>query len=490
YPEGSGYANIGAGCFPFRETEIAADIASHIERHHAAGPGSPYHPTTIYEHTKRVFSERQVSREKNMERLLKMAAFSALVWRAPRTNTGAKAVQVRPRSVWITPPIDRVMFEREHVREKVERYESGLLPAPSWDDRDYNNAAAINMHLALLYRDRRGRTRRLRAYALLDQGLTRFPKSLLLRFNAAHWRVFEGTKPNSDADRRFQDLIDEFDGLFLSPTDSDVALPMTLHQRDQVFPYYEYNQLVLSGEVTRNSGIGGDGIDRSRRPAQALLAAAHGYLGLLAERRDAPGMALERYRQSLAIFPDNVPLMRTRLRLLCRLARAPGWDRQLGDEIVGAFSECAERYPTILLSELYQVVPALDRADRQDAIRDLLAMWYRLGSVTTSGSPTWYDDAIDGFLAVALFEHLYPEELRRRLQLLRSRPSERVAASQFETLVHAATELGALASIRRKMARPLRRLARPFAQVHAHFRTLGLSRTIRAVVRRVTSPHA
>src|SRR5205807_3266538 len=114
-------------------------------------PGSPYHPATVYEHTKRVFSLRQDSREQNMERLLKVAAFCALVWRPQQPAPVARpATALRPRSVWITPPIDKAMFFREDIRQKLERYERGLVPHASWDDKDYNNVAAINMHLAVL----------------------------------------------------------------------------------------------------------------------------------------------------------------------------------------------------------------------------------------------------------------------------------------------------------------------------------------------------
>jgi hypothetical protein len=477
YPEGSGYANVGAGCFAFRENAIAADIASHIEAHRAAALGSPYHPATVYEHTKRAFALRQDSRDKNLERLLKVAAFSALVWRTP---TRART-DVRARSVWMTPPIDKFMFDREHIREKIERYEAGLRPGPSWDDRDHNNVAAIDMHLSVLFSELR-RERRLRAYALLEEGLARFPQSLLLRFNAAHWRFFESDNASFEAETRALSLIAEFDQLSFSPTDSDVGLPVTYYQRDLVFPFYAYSQLVLSSEVKRNSSSPGGGIDLAVPPARVLLAAAHGYLGRSAERRGDLVAALDRYRQSLAIYADNLPLMRTRLRLLCRLASAD--NPHYGEEILRAFSECASIYPTVLLSELYQIVPALERTGCQGAIKDLLAMWHRLGNITTFGSPSWFDDQIDGYLSIARFEAHFPDELRKRLVLLRS--GQGGPATQFETLVLAATDISMLSTIRRKALRPLRRVIRAFAQVHGHFRTFGLARTMRVIVRKMT----
>jgi hypothetical protein len=441
YPRGSGYGNIGAGCFPYCESSIVEDFSKHIDAHHAAEAGSLYHPVTVFADVQRHFLPRQASRAKNMELVLKIAAFAALIWpHPPRTHGQSGARNVRPRAIWFVPPIDNILFGQENIIAKIGRFADDLQPERTWDDKDFNNAAAINMHLAALYGDSSQPQRRQRAYALLERGLWRFPRSLLLRFNAAHWRFFESDQPNADGDWRFEEIIEGFGDLEYSPTDSDVGMAVTFYERDLVFPYYDYCQLVLCNEVLNGSPHLHDRRRASATPADVLLAAAHGYLGLSAERRGDLMGAMDRYRQALAIYPDNLPLMRQRLKALLRLSEAPDCPPSLGDELARAFFDCVAKYPTVLLSELYDVVPALGRLGPRDAVADALVMWARLGTIAYSGSQVWFDDAVSGMMRIADFEPLFPSTLRERLACLREKAGACASTSQFEMAALAAMD--------------------------------------------------
>ncbi len=371
-----------------------------------------------------------------MDRLLKIVAFAVLAWRPVVAHTE----EIRTRSVWYIPPIDDILFGQETVVKNIKRFTDGLSPSNEWDDKDYNNAALVNLQLAALYGDIHHPCRRPRAYDLIDRGLERFPNSLILQFNAAHWRFFESDQPNPAADRRFESIIANFDQLEFSPLDSDVGVAVTFYERDHIFPYYDYCQHILSEEVLKHSSGTRARSPLRPSPAIALLAAAHGYLGLSEQRRGNLAAAVERYKQALSIYPDNLPLMRQCLEAMVTLSAHVKNSPELGIDLERLFFNCVAKYPTVLLSEFYDAIPALDRLGRHAAVTEAFAMWHQLVRVVSTGSRTWFDDAISRMASMAAYESSYPPGLLERIEYLRANPTQIRSATQFEIVALAATD--------------------------------------------------
>lgn len=372
YPEHTLYGEIVAGCHPFRAESIAADFRAHIEKFDRGDPR--YDPDTMFADATKRFAIHRQSRDEIFLRLLKFAAFCALVTPPP------EAVHRNPRNrlVWLTPTIDAWIFGRQNIRDKVLPVAAALHAEPDWDEKDFNNAACAYRKLYATFveapEDERAAWRT-RAESFLIEGIERFPRSLLLRFNGAHWRYRDSDGADEAAIADFGRIIDNFDEFEFDPMGSDVGIGFPLHEAEPVFPYYDYGQLVLKQAAIEREPS--RGTDSRVDPATVLLAAAHGYIGLSKLRAGDRDGAVERIDRALSIYADNLPLLRLRLQALASAADDPAHTAKLID----AFFECANKWPVVVLTDIDLAVRALAATNRFGELRELLARWYGMSSV-------------------------------------------------------------------------------------------------------------
>ena len=221
-----------------------------------------------------------------------------------------------------------------------------------------------------------------RADRYFAEGLARFPDSLLLLFNQAHWSFF---KPNADilaAESKFHNIIERFDDLEFDVHGADVAFAYTLHELDAVFPCYEYADVATSELVLRHTPElrGRKMLPHSTR--DIIMAACHGYVGWakLKNRDTAGGLAWLKY--AMELYPHGLPTLRLYFDTLLRLAADAGkLTPALASDLAEAFIGVVNINPSILLTHVYTIVPILaDNGERQ-AARDILAAWHRLANI-------------------------------------------------------------------------------------------------------------
>jgi hypothetical protein len=378
YPQGTFYGEIAPGCFPFRAETMVGDIARHLDRFEQ-GREPAYDLSTVVPEVNARFAIHRQAREESYQRLLKYALFMGLVW--PHAATARMSRQ--RRLVWLTPAVDCGLFGTNHVRDLIDHIGEHIDEGDLLDDVDYNNAA--HLHAQAVFTFHEGAKAEMwgaRADDYFARGLARFPDSLLLLFNEAHWSFF---KPDADvhaAERKFHSILERFDNLVFDVHGADVAFAYTLHERDAVFPCYEYADVATSELVLRRTPE-----LRSRKQLEhgtrdIILAACHGYVGWakLKSRDTAGGLAWLKY--AVELYPHGLPTQRLYFDTLLRVSAEAGkLTPALASDLAEAFIAVVNINPSILLTHVYTIVPILaDNGERQ-AAKDVLAAWHRLANI-------------------------------------------------------------------------------------------------------------
>ena len=94
------------------------------------------------------------------------------------------------------PAVDCGCFGTDHIREQITHFGEKAGPNDLSDEIDYNNAAHLHAQAVFTFHEHRNAKKwAARADHYFREGLARFPNSLLLLFNEAHWSFF---KPGAD----------------------------------------------------------------------------------------------------------------------------------------------------------------------------------------------------------------------------------------------------------------------------------------------------
>ena len=378
YPEGTFYGEIAPGTFPYRAETMVSDAGGHLDRFEAGGDPA-YDLATVVPEVNARFAIHRQPREESYQRLLKYALFMGLVWpSAPAARTPRQR-----RLVWLTPAVDCGLFGTNHIRDRIGDIGEHIGHDDLLDDVDYNNAAHLHAQAVFTFHESpKVGEWAARADRYFAEGLARFPDSLLLLFNQAHWSFF---KPDADilaAESRFHNIIERFDDLEFDVHGADVAFAYTLHELDAVFPCYEYADVATSELVLRHTPElhGRKMLPHSTR--DIIVAACHGYVGWakLKNRDTAGGLAWLKY--AMELYPHGLPTLRLYFDTLLRLAADAGkLTPALASDLAEAFIGVVNINPSILLTHVYTIVPILaDNGERQ-AARDILAAWHRLANI-------------------------------------------------------------------------------------------------------------
>src|ERR1700688_1293656 len=381
YPEGSFYGEIAPGCFPYRAETMVDDIRKHIEGF-ATGTDPAYDLSKVVPEINARFAIHRQPREESFERLLKYALFVGLIW--PRPRDAAKRRQ--RRLVWLTPAVDCGLFGTDHIRDQINRFGAKIGKDDLLDDIDYNNAAHLHAQMVFTFHENaKTKTWASRADRYFEQGLSRFPNSLLLLSNEAHWSLFKPKADTSVAAAKFQRIIERFNNLSFDVHGADVAFAYTLHERDAVFPCYEYADVATSEMVLKATPQlrSVKALEHSTR--RIILSACHGYIGWakLKAGRGAEGLA--QLKQAITVYPHGLPVLRLYFdTLLQKFLDSDKPSRRETAEIADAFVAAVNVNPSILLTHLFVIVPILADNGERRAARDVIAAWYRLANIVHS----------------------------------------------------------------------------------------------------------
>jgi hypothetical protein len=432
YPEGTFYSQFPAGAFPYHENSIASDIRRHLESY--GKPSSPASdPERIYESASEQFEIYRESRSIGYERFLKYAVFTTLVW---KTQTESKPIPARQRAVWLTPHIDITLFGSRNIEKKITRYADTAASRldMSSDDKDYCNAAKLYVQLCYFYPHNSVASFWCnRAKEILEEGLRRFPRSLLLRFNQASWQVFEPGISSDDKVTLFERVIADFDELEFDPLGSDVGLGFVMEGTDRVFSYIEYGREMMSLAASK-----GKQRENISDPRKQILAACHGYIGWEMFKNALYQTAVERLKVALLLHPNNYHMLRLAFdaKMECLInMRVVSIDD--ASDLVYFYFAMAELSPAVLLKEAHNIVPVLHRAGREAEIRKIFREWYLLSPMI------YYTDNDQSFSAqleivhrLIKYEEYFPEKLKYKIKILENRDFLWEDMSHFEELLY------------------------------------------------------
>ncbi|SFI02506.1 hypothetical protein [Bradyrhizobium sp. cf659] len=378
FPEGSFYDEIAPGCYSFRAETMTADIAGHLDRCAAGHPD--YEFATVVPVVNERFAIHREPREESYQRLLKYALFMGLVW--PYATPVPKRQRQR-RLVWLTPAVDCGCFGTDHIREQIADFGGKVGPDDLSDEIDYNNAAHLHAQAVFTFHENRSAGKwAARADQYFREGLARFPNSLLLRFNEAHWSFF---RPGADfraTEKKFLDIIDRGEELIFDPRGADVAFAYTLHGNDEVFPCYEYADVATSELVLENTP---ELRDRKQLPYSTrdmIIAACYGYVGWARLKRNDNEGGVAWLRRGTELYPHGLPMLRLHFDTLLRLAaKVPKLPASLASDLAESFIAVANVNPSILLTHVYTIVPILAENGERQAAREVLAGWHQLSNI-------------------------------------------------------------------------------------------------------------
>jgi hypothetical protein len=378
FPEGSFYDEIAPGCFSFRAETMTADIATHLDRC-AAGGNPDYDFATIVPAVNERLAIHREPREASYLRLLKYALFMGLIW--PHAAV-APAPRRQRRLVWLTPAVDCGLYGTDHIRDLIAHVCAHVGPDDLLDEVDYNNAAHLHAQAVFTFHESRyAKLWAARADHYFREGLARFPQSLLLSFNEAHWCFFKPNADLRDAEDKFLRIIERDMDLCFDPHGADVAFAYTLHGADEVFPCYEYADVATSELVLKHTPQ----LARKHVPygtRDIILAACHGYVGWarLKSGRNESGLAW--LKLGTERYPHGLPMLRLYFDMLLRLAaQVPTLPAGLASDLAEAFIAVANVNPSILLTHVYTIVPILAENGERPAAREVLAAWHRLANI-------------------------------------------------------------------------------------------------------------
>jgi len=433
YPEGTFYGEIAPGCFTYRAATINQDIEAHLEKFDQ-GADPAYDLSQVVPEINRRFAIHRQPREVSFERLLKYALFMGLIW--PRTTPEAKRPRQR-RLCWLTPAVDCGLFGPAHVRDQVSHIAAHIDDGDLTDAVDFNNAAHVHAQLVFMFHESSEVENWIaKADHYFKAGLARFPNSLLLTFNDAHWSFF---KPNADihvAAEKFLACVNRFDALEFDVCGSDVAYAYTLHEADEVFPCYEYADVATSDMVLRHTPqlLGVKNLPHD--PQRLILSACHGYLGWANLKEGDRSIGLAHLRRAMDIYPLGLPVARLYFDTLLRHALyAKTVSKKDAADLADAFISVVNINPSSLLTHALVVAALLAEAGEQDNVSEILSAWYRLANVVHS---LRVEDETRILKRLSILYHLralLPAELRWKIDAGLKNSSDTAGLTQLETRI-------------------------------------------------------
>jgi hypothetical protein len=431
YPEGSFYGEIAPGCFPYRADTMVSDIRLHLERFEdSADPA--YDLSTVVPVVNERFAIHRQPREESFERLLKYALFTALVWR--QNKTPEPQLRRPRRLVWLTPAVDCGLFGTNHVRDKIAHIAAHIGADDLLDEIDYNNAGHLHAQMVFTF----GESGKAKAWAdqadrYFSEGLARYPDSLLLRFNAAHWSFFKPKAGLAAAAGMFREIIDRFDRLSFDSYGADVAFAYTLHERDPVFPCYEYADVATTEAVLRYTPELHKAKTVEHSTRRIMLSACHGYVGqakLLAGDHEG---GLASLRQGIAIYPHGLPLLRLYFDTLLKKGLDEATFVQAdAAALAAAFVSVVNVNPSVLLTHVFIVVPLLAGHGEEDEARKVVESWYRLANIIHSVRAADEQGHLERLAVLWNYSNLLPAALRRRIDAAMRDEAAQTRLTQLE----------------------------------------------------------
>lgn len=403
YPAETTYRHFSPGCFPFRPEHLAEDITRHLEAWNTDIPGSPYNLLEQLPGIARSLKSREQPRDQLFDRTLKFWSMLVLLKKHGRLRAAAGKpgqAEFRPpdqagpqRWVWPMPGLDAGLYRRHGAVEKagaVAKWRASVVEQD--DEHGINNTALIHAQMAYILRqtgapDFHDYLRRARA--ILDYGLTRYPQSLALHWNSAHWQLFL-QRDQAAAARLFQRIFDHFETFPFQPLGMGLGLPCVGPQVEPIFWDYGYGDFVLAAAV-RGNGVLTD--QHHRRLADVLRATAAGYLGWIAWRNHDRDAALDWYRRAIAIDGDNIQILWTAVMDQMAAIRSGGTATELAamfQALRPLYWRLADLYPRILLTCGEVAFELWRQFGDQEELRDLISRWYRLRRIIDTPSGTKY----------------------------------------------------------------------------------------------------
>ena len=340
--------------------------SGHLDRFEAGGDPA-YDLATVVPEVNARFAIHRQPREESYQRLLKYALFMGLVWPyAP----AAKTTRQR-RLVWLTPAVDCGLFGTNHVRDRISHIGEHIGADDLLDEIDYNNAAHLHAQAVFTFHESAEAGEwAARADRYFAQGLARFPDSLLLLFNEAHWSFF---KPNADIHAAEAEVPRaSSSGLTIwhsMCTARTWRSPIPCTSATRCFPATNMPTWRRASWFcdTRPSFAAAKSSRTARR--DIILAACHGYVGWakLKNRDTAGGLAW--LKRAMELYPHGLPTLRLYFDTLLRLSAEAGkLTPALASDLAEAFIAVVNINPSILLTHVYTIVPILaDNGERQAA---------------------------------------------------------------------------------------------------------------------------
>ncbi|MBX9633952.1 MAG: hypothetical protein K2X44_03135, partial [Magnetospirillum sp.] len=424
FPQGTPYADIAPGAFPFRADHVEEDLRCHLRarRDTASHAGSPYNVDEILPGIDAGLAFLRDSREKQVERQLRFCLFQTLLEGA---KTPAPRVPPPRRITWYVPPVDAMQWGRDLVKSRMLGLADGA-DAASWrDDRDYNNAALIYVQVIHALKTTPSERARCEArrHEIMAAGLERYPRSLLLRFNDAHWDFMQHVKDGSPVSdgvvAKFQAILRDSSTLDFDPESSDLGVAYTLSNLDQVFPYYDYGQMMVCWLVHQRTPESAGALELVE-PRQVVLAAVHGYLAWAALLRAPQGdiaateAAAGHLRISLQLFGGNLPVKQLYFRSLAR-AYATAEGRHLARDLLNAFFVLVNHYPAALATDIGPALAAAEQLDEPETLARLVEEWATFTGPVAFVGRNRVNDRMVQMLQVIRYQHLFPPRLKDRI---------------------------------------------------------------------------
>ena len=430
YPEGTFYGEIAPGCFSFRAETLVEDAGDHIERF-ARGTDPAYDLNKVVPEINARFAIHRQPREESYERLLKYALFVGLVW--PRPQPTAKRRQ--RRLVWLTPAVDCGLFGTNHVRDQISSIGAHIGADDLIDDIDYNNAAHLHAQMVFTFHESADADRWTSlADSYFERGLELFPNSLLLNFNDAHWRFFRPDADVLEAAAKFEGIIERIDDLSFDAAGADVAYAYTLHERDAVFPCYEYADVATSEMVLQETPQLRAAKKLRHDTRRIMLSACHGYVGWALLKSERPAEGLARLKQAIAIYPYGLPVLRLYFdTLLERFLASVEVSATESANLADAFFAVVNVNPSILLTHSFVVVPLLADHDEAAAAEQVLAAWYRLANIVHSLRVDAEKQQRAQIDVICNYRKLFPSVLKKRMKAALRGEAPNIELTQLET---------------------------------------------------------
>jgi len=440
YPENTLFGEVTSGTFSFRSNDLENDFRRHLKAFKDTKnvSGSPYNTAETFPTIKNELSFLKISREKKVERQLRFCIFSMLVQQ--RKNIRAEQ-QPHQRLSWYVPGVDARLWGRDHVQNTTLSIADKLNKDRFSDDIEFNNAALIYIQiLHALNPDSKTIEHCLkRSSEIIEQGLKRFPNSLLLRFNKTHWAfmlcVRNSTPFPSYLKKDLEFLIRDFQQLEFNPLGSDVGIGYTVMHYDRVFPYYDYGQLIVKYCVRKNTPDFKPK-EQLTEPREVILGAIYGYLAweiLLSKKQiDVSLMksTLIHFNTSFSLYEDNLPLKHLLFDSLATCYQC-FHDQSLVPELINAFYSYAEKYPTALALDMHRVLPAIEKMKDEKSMRYLINEWATFSKAISFLGKDKYN-RFETIGVIMKYYRYFPDWLKKRIEQLRTMKSIPIDINQFD----------------------------------------------------------